>query len=195
MTPSWRAGREAADPPRTPVLFVNPRSGGGAAARARVAERAREQGIEVVELGGDQDLRSLVDQAWPAARMRSGWPVATALSRSSLPPLPRTNCLSSAYPRERATTSLETSVWIPAIRPGAGAFGDGVEGRIDLGEVNGRSFLNLVSWAFTARPSGGRVPRCEGTHAARHRSRRSRSESSGAELNLVDDLGEGTPIP
>jgi hypothetical protein len=58
MTPSWRTGREAADPPRTPVLFVNPRSGGGAAARARVAESAREQGIEVVELDGDQERES-----------------------------------------------------------------------------------------------------------------------------------------
>ena len=64
MTPSWRIGWEATDPPRTPVLFVNPRSGGGRAARARVAERARKQGVEVVvELGGDQDLRGLVDQA------------------------------------------------------------------------------------------------------------------------------------
>src|SRR5207342_1081982 len=63
MTPSWRIGWKMADPPRAPVLFVNPRSGGGRAARARVAERARQQGVEVVELGGDQDLRALVDQA------------------------------------------------------------------------------------------------------------------------------------
>ena len=145
MTPSWRIGWEAADPPRTPVLFVNPRSGGGAAARARVAERAREQGIEVVELGGDQDLRGLVDQPWPTAPMRWGWPAG----RLSCGRRRRRLCARTAFhlctrwnaeplrsgPRLGSRRSCR---WLEA-------FGDGVEVRIDLGEVNGRSFLNLVS--------------------------------------------------
>jgi hypothetical protein len=114
--PSWRTGWEAAGPPRTPVLFVNPRSGGGAAGRARVAERAQEQGIEVVERSGDQDLGGLVDQAVAGGADALGMAggdgslavVAAAASAHELP--------SSVYPRERATTSLATSVWIPAIR-------------------------------------------------------------------------------
>jgi hypothetical protein len=40
-------------------LFVNPRSGGGKAACARVAERAREQGIEAVILDLGQNLAAL----------------------------------------------------------------------------------------------------------------------------------------
>jgi diacylglycerol kinase family enzyme len=53
----------AADPPKRPVLFVNPRSGGGKAARARLPERARERGIDVVVLRPGDDLEALVDQA------------------------------------------------------------------------------------------------------------------------------------
>jgi hypothetical protein len=47
---SWYGWRPA-DPPRRPVLFVNPGSGGGKAADAGVAGRARERDIEVVLLG------------------------------------------------------------------------------------------------------------------------------------------------
>jgi hypothetical protein len=44
-----RYGWRPADPPRRPVLFVNPASGGGKPARAALADRARERGIAVVE--------------------------------------------------------------------------------------------------------------------------------------------------
>jgi hypothetical protein len=60
MTPS---GWHAADPPQRPVLFVNPKSGGGKAARAGVAEHARERGIDVVEVSPDSNLQMLVDEA------------------------------------------------------------------------------------------------------------------------------------
>jgi diacylglycerol kinase family enzyme len=191
MTPSWRTGWEAADPPRTPVLFVNPRSGGGAAARARVAERAREQGIEVVELGGDQDLRGLVDQAVAGGADALGMAggdgslavVATAACAHELPFI----CV-PAGTRNHFARDLGLDPGDPA---GAlSAFGDGVEGRIDLGEVNGRSFLNLVSlgvYGEAVRRSGYRDAKArtllETAHAV--------LGPSGAvpELNLVDDLG------
>ena len=55
MTPPERQlsryGWRPADPPRRPVLFINPRSGDGKAARAGLAERARDTGIETVILG------------------------------------------------------------------------------------------------------------------------------------------------
>ena len=54
MNPSQRQlsryGWRPADPPRRPVLFINPRSGDGKAARAGLAERARDTGIEAVML-------------------------------------------------------------------------------------------------------------------------------------------------
>jgi len=48
-------GWRPADPPRRPVLFINPRSGDGEAARAGVAEQARAKGIEAVILAPGQD--------------------------------------------------------------------------------------------------------------------------------------------
>ncbi|MGD9736223.1 MAG: hypothetical protein AB7V58_11560 [Solirubrobacterales bacterium] len=45
-----------APPLRQPVLFVNPRSGDGRAARVGLADAAGERGIEVVELHPGEDL-------------------------------------------------------------------------------------------------------------------------------------------
>jgi diacylglycerol kinase family enzyme len=192
MTTSRRTGWEAADPPRTPVLFVNPRSGGGAAQRAHVAERAREEGIEVVELGGDLDLIDLVDQAVAGGADALGMAggdgslaiVAAAACAHELPFI----CV-PAGTRNHFARDLGLDPGDPA---GAlSAFGDGVEGRIDLGEVNGRSFLNLVSlgvYGEAVRRSGYRDAKArtllETAHAV--------LGPSGAvpELNLVDDLGE-----
>ncbi len=58
-----RYGWRPAEPPHRPVLFVNPRSGGGKAARGKVAERARANGIEVVILTPGQDLAALARAA------------------------------------------------------------------------------------------------------------------------------------
>ena len=55
-----RYGWRPADLPRRPVLFINPRSGGGKAERAGLAERARGKGIEAVILAPGQDLAALV---------------------------------------------------------------------------------------------------------------------------------------
>ena len=52
MSRGWRP----VEPPRRPVLFVNPRSGDGAATRNGVVERARERGVETVILGPGDDL-------------------------------------------------------------------------------------------------------------------------------------------
>jgi diacylglycerol kinase family enzyme len=191
MMPSRRTGWEAADPPRTPVLFVNPRSGGGAAARARVAERARERGIEVVELAGDQDLRVLVDQAVAGGADALGMAggdgslavVAAVACAHDLPFI----CV-PAGTRNHFARDLGLDPGDPAA--GLSAFDDGAEGRIDLGDVNGRPFLNLVSlgvYGEAVQRSGYRDAKArtllETAHAV--------LGPSGAvpKLNLVDDLG------
>ena len=67
MNPSERQlshyGWRPADPPRRPVLVINPRSGDGKAARAGLAERARGMGIEAVILDPGQDLAALAGEA------------------------------------------------------------------------------------------------------------------------------------
>ena len=90
-----RYGWQPADPPGRPVLFINPRSGDGKAARTGLAERAREAGIESVILAPGQDLAALArdavtggadalgmaggDGSIPASRARSASPVRAAL--------------------------------------------------------------------------------------------------------------------
>jgi diacylglycerol kinase family enzyme len=191
MAPSRRTGWKAADPPRAPVLFVNPRSGGGAAARARVAERALEQGIEVVEFGGGRDLRGLVDQAVTGGADALGMAggdgslavVAAAACAQELPFI----CV-PAGTRNHLARDLGLDPGDPV--GGLSAFGDGVEGRIDVGEVNGRAFLNLVSLGVY-----GEAVRRSGYRDAKARTLLETARAvlgpSGAvpELNLVDDLG------
>jgi hypothetical protein len=79
MNPSTRQlaryGWRPAEPPRRPVLLVNPRSGGGKAASAGVAERARAKGIEVVIFTSGQDLAALAHEAVAAGADALGLPV------------------------------------------------------------------------------------------------------------------------
>src|SRR4051795_414329 len=52
-----------AEPPRRPVLVINPRSGDGRAERVGLAAAARDRGIETVELHPGEDLATLVRTA------------------------------------------------------------------------------------------------------------------------------------
>jgi diacylglycerol kinase family enzyme len=135
-----------AAPPRRPVLFVNPRSGDGRASRARIAERARERGVEVIELTRGQNLKTLVDEALAAGADALGVAggdgslglVAAAASANQLPLV----CI-PAGTRNHFTRDLGLDPDDPAAA--LNAFSDRVESRIDVGEVNGRPFLNVVS--------------------------------------------------
>ena len=51
-----RRGWQRADPPQRPVLFMNPKSGGGKAARADLGRRARDRGIDVIVLRPDDNF-------------------------------------------------------------------------------------------------------------------------------------------
>ena len=150
MSPSKRKlrryGWRAADRPRQPVLFINPRSGGGRAARAGLAERARERGIKAVILAPGQDLETLAGAAVAdgadALGMAGGdgslSTVAAVAAAHDIPficvPAGTRNhfALDLGVDRHDAAGALE-------------AFTDGLERRIDVAEVNSRIFLNNVS--------------------------------------------------
>ena len=128
------------------MLFVNPRSGNGAAARAGVAERARELGIEVVTLGAGRNLAELVrvavENGADALGMAGGdgslSTVADAAAANGLPFV----CIPAGTRNHFAgDLGLDRRDPVAALR----AFGAGLESRIDLGEVNSRPFLNNVS--------------------------------------------------
>jgi diacylglycerol kinase family enzyme len=138
----WRPG----GPPRRPVLFVNPRSGDGAAARVGLAERARDLGIEVVILArGDSPerlVRAAVESGADALGMAGGdgslAVVAAAATAHGLPFI----CVPAGT---RNHFALDLGVDRHDVLGALDAFTDGVECQIDVAEVNGRPFLNNVS--------------------------------------------------
>lgn len=121
-------------------------SGGGKAARAGVAESAREHGIEVMVFGPEQELGPLVDEAVARGADALGVAggdgslglVAAAAVAHDLPFV----CV-PAGTRNHFALDLGLDPSDPAAS--LAAFTDGVERRIDVGDVNGRLFLNNVS--------------------------------------------------
>ncbi len=139
-------GWHPAEPPRRPVLFVNPRSGDGAATRNRVVERARERGVEAVTLGTGDDLRARALEAVAAGADVLGMAggdgslaqVAAVAAEHGLPFV----CIPAGT---RNHFALDLGVDRQDVPGSLDAFTDGVERLIDMGDVNGRIFLNNVS--------------------------------------------------
>ncbi len=145
---AFRAERQLppAPPPRHPVLFVNPRSGGGKATQVGLAEAARERGIEVVELKPDEGLETLVRAA--VARGADGLAMAGGDGSQALVAaiaaehdLPYA-CIPSGT---RNHFALDLGVDREDVVGALDAFVDGGERLVDLAEVNGRVFVNNVS--------------------------------------------------
>ena len=128
------------------MLLVNPRSGGGKAARAGVAERARAKGIEVVIFTSGQDLTALAHGAVAAGADALGVAggdgslaiVAAAAAANSIPFV----CVPAGT---RNHFALDVGVDRHDVIGALDAFTDGAERQIDIAEVNGRIFLNNVS--------------------------------------------------
>ena len=141
-----RYGWRPADPSRRPVLFVNPRSGDGKAARAGLADRARDAGIETVILAPGQDLAALARDAAAADADALGMAggdgslavVATVAAAHGIPFV----CVPAGT---RNHFALDVGVDRHDLIGALDAFTGGVERQIDVAEVNGRVFLNNVS--------------------------------------------------
>jgi diacylglycerol kinase family enzyme len=141
-----REGWLRVDPPRRAVLLINPRSGGGKAARAGLADLARERGIEPVVLRPGQDLAALtakaVDGGADALGMAGGdgslATVAAAAAERDLP----FSCLPAGT---RNHFGLDLGIARHDLVGALDAFTAGLERRIDMAAVNGRLFLNNVS--------------------------------------------------
>jgi len=146
-----RYGWRPADPPRRPVLFINPRSGDGKATRARLAERARGAGIKAVILGPGEDLAALASEAAAAGADVIGMAggdgslavVAAVAAAHGIPFV----CVPAGT---RNHFALDVGVDRRDLTGALDAFTGGVERRIDAAEVNGRMFLNNVSLGIYA---------------------------------------------
>jgi diacylglycerol kinase family enzyme len=127
-------------------LFINPRSGDGKAARARLAERARDAGIEAVILDPGQDLAALAGEAAAAGADALGMAggdgslavVAAVAAAHGIPFV----CVPAGT---RNHFALDVGVDRDDLIGALEAFTGGVERQIDTAEVNGRIFLNNVS--------------------------------------------------
>lgn len=144
-----------AEPPRHPVLFVNPRSGDGRAERVGLVEAARKRNLETVVLEPGQDLEELVraavgrgaDGLAMAGGDGSQALVATIAAEHDLPYA----CIPSGT---RNHFALDLGVDREDVVGALDAFVDGGERYVDLGEVNGRVFVNNVSLGVYAEAVG-----------------------------------------
>ena len=145
----------SARPPRHPVLFVNPHSGDGRAGRVGLVEAARKRDLETVVLEPGQDLEELVREA--VARGADGLAmaggdgsqalVATIAAEHDLPYA----CVPSGT---RNHFALDLGVDREDVVGALDAFVEGGERYVDLGEVNGRVFVNNVSLGVYAEAVG-----------------------------------------
>ena len=132
--------------PKRPVLFFNPKSGGGKAERFSLAREARARGIEPIELGPPWDLEGLVREAVAggadgvamAGGDGSQAIVAAIAAELDLPYA----CIPAGT---RNHFALDLGVDRDDVVGALEAFVDGGERRVDLAEVNGRVFVNNVS--------------------------------------------------
>ncbi len=137
--------------PQRPVLFLNPRSGGGKAERFKLADEASKRGIEPIELRPGDDLATLVktavDEGADALAMAGGdgsqAVVAGAAAELDLPYA----CIPSGT---RNHFALDLGVNREDVVGALDAFVDGGERVVDLAEVNGLVFVNNVSLGLYA---------------------------------------------
>ena len=137
--------------PQRPVLFYNPKSGGGKAERFELADEARARGIEPIELGPPWDLERLVRDAVAggadglamAGGDGSQAIVAAIAAELDLPYA----CIPAGT---RNHFALDLGVDRDDVVGALDAFVDGGERRVDLAEVNGRVFVNNVSLGLYA---------------------------------------------
>lgn len=146
-----RAALPGAPAPARPVLFFNPKSGGGKAERFKLAEEARRRGIEPIELTPGSDLEQLVreavDRGADGLAMAGGDGsqaiVAKVAAELDLPYA----CIPAGT---RNHFALDLGVDREDVVGALDAFVDGGEKTVDLAEVSGQVFVNNVSLGLYA---------------------------------------------
>ena len=195
---SSHPGWVSVEAPRRPVLFINPASGGGKAARAGLADLARERGIEPVVLAPGEDLEALVGEAVAGGADALGMAggdgslgvVAAAACAHGLPFV----CVPAGT---RNHFALDLGVARHDLLGALDAFSDGLERSIDLGDANGRLFLNNTSIGIY----GDAVQRTGYRDAKVHTLLQTAEGVLGPSapppptLRVVDDLGHDHPNP
>jgi diacylglycerol kinase family enzyme len=147
----WRLPAVEAPPPRRPFLVMNPRSGGGKVARFALRERAEELGAEVALLDGPADVQQLARDALARGADLLGVAggdgtqalVAQVAADHDVPFLVVSAGTRNHFALDLGLDRRDPARCLDALR-------DGVEARVDLGEVNGRPFVNNASFGAYA---------------------------------------------
>ncbi len=131
---------------RRSVLIINPRSGDGKAGEFDLAETARGLGVEAVVMGPDDDLETLARDAVTRGAEVLGMAggdgsQALVLSIAIEHDLPFV-CIPSGT---RNHFALDLGLDRTDPRHALAAFVDGEERSVDVGVVNGRTFVNNVA--------------------------------------------------
>jgi diacylglycerol kinase family enzyme len=132
--------------PQRPVLFYNPLSGGGKAARFELPAEAKVRGIEPVELVPGENMAVLVRDAVARgadALAMAGGDGSQAIVGSIASELALPYACVPAGTRNHF--ALDLGVDPDDVVGALDAFVDGAERVVDLADVNGRVFVNNVS--------------------------------------------------
>ena len=138
--------------PDYPVLIMNPKSGGGKAERFHLADECRKRGIEPVLLEPGDDLLQLAEDAVSRGADVIGMAggdgsqalVASVAARHGIPYV----CVPAGT---RNHFALDLGLDRSDVTGALDAFADGIERRIDLATVNGRTFVNNASLGLYAK--------------------------------------------
>jgi diacylglycerol kinase family enzyme len=141
-----------AGPARHPVLIMNLKSGGGKAAKFRLAEECERRGIEPIVLRPGDDLLRLADDAVARGADVIGMAggdgsqalVAAVASRRGVAHV----CVPAGT---RNHFALDLGLDRNDVVGALDAFGDGIEREVDLAAVNGRVFVNNASLGLYAK--------------------------------------------
>ena len=146
------AQQVSATQPDYPVLIMNPKSGGGKAERFHLAEECRQRGIEPVLLEPGDDLLQLAEDAVSRGADVIGMAggdgsqalVASVAAQHDIPYV----CVPAGT---RNHFALDLGLDRSDVTGALDAFADGIERRIDLATVNGRTFVNNASLGLYAK--------------------------------------------
>lgn len=178
--PDWRMPEYPAQPPaRHPYLIMNPKSGGGKVEKFDLKRKAESLGAEVFVLGesGPVDVADVARQAVANGADLLGVAggdgtqalVAGVAAEHGLPFV-----VISAGTRNHFALDLGLNREDPAAC--LGALADGVELRVDLGLINGQTFVNNASF---------------GAYAEIVQSPAYRDDKVGTTLDLLPDVLQG----
>jgi diacylglycerol kinase family enzyme len=178
--PDWRMPEHPAEPPaRHPYLIMNPKSGGGKVDRFDLKRKAEERGAEVFLIDGSEPVdvakvaREAVAQGADLLGVAGGDGtqalVAGIAAEHGIPFV-----VISAGTRNHFALDLGLDREDPANC--LGALSDGVELRVDLGMINGQTFVNNASF---------------GAYAEVVETPAYRGDKLNTTLNLLPDLLQG----